>query len=84
MEGKNCKIMVVDDDQNIRDLLITVLQGNELFRSSVVTADNCDTALNILRKDDRYDLVISDYKMEKWMASSFSAQFVKSFQISNG
>lgn len=55
------KILVVDDERNITDILATILKSRGY---SVGTADNGKDAIEILKKES-YDLVISDIRMPK-------------------
>ncbi|MDD3594364.1 MAG: response regulator [Candidatus Gastranaerophilales bacterium] len=53
------KILAVDDEENNLQLLNRTLRRNY----TVVTADNGIAALEILKKDPEFDMIISDHKM---------------------
>jgi DNA-binding NtrC family response regulator len=53
------KILVVDDEEDARELFYTILSGEGY---TVTLANNGEAALNLL-KGDPYDLVITDIKM---------------------
>lgn len=52
-------VLVVDDEENVRELLVDVLRANGYCASSV---DNGRDALQMLRLVD-YDLVVTDFHM---------------------
>ena len=54
--GKYAKILLVDDDDDLRDLLQTVLRSN---CHSVVGAPDCSTAIQLLKSQD-FDVVLLD------------------------
>jgi DNA-binding response OmpR family regulator len=53
------KILVVDDEEDARELFYTILSGEGY---DVTLANDGEAALNVLNKDP-YDLVITDIKM---------------------
>ena len=59
---KDAKIVVVDDDQDIRDSLQAILEGNQF---TVTTAANKTEGLATI-KDVKPDLAILDVMMETW------------------
>ena len=59
---KNAKIVVVDDDQDIRDSLQAILEGNQF---TVATAANKTEGMQTI-KDINPDLAILDVMMDTW------------------
>lgn len=59
---KNAKIVVVDDDQDIRDSLQAILEGNQFI---VTTAANKIEGMKTIR-DINPDLAILDVMMDTW------------------
>jgi two-component system response regulator PilR (NtrC family) len=59
MFQKNIKILLVDDDNSLRDMLSIVLKKEGY---DVVSLENAMLALKILKKRS-FDLIISDIKM---------------------
>jgi len=59
---KNAKIVVVDDDQDIRDSLQAILEGNQFI---VTTAANKIEGMKTIR-DINPDLAIQDVMMDTW------------------
>ena len=60
MDNQNIKMLVVDDDPFVRDMLGMILQSNEY---EVDTAGNGSEALNKIDADKSFNLVISDMNM---------------------
>lgn len=60
MDERIIKIMVVDDDPFVRELLSTILEGSGY---AIVTAENGLDALENYRKDPTIDLIVSDVNM---------------------
>jgi len=60
MNAHIVKIMVVDDDPFVRELLSTILEGSG-YR--IVTAENGLDALDKYRNDPTIDLIVSDVNM---------------------
>lgn len=60
------KVLVVDDEP---DILYVIKARIESIGHQVVTADDGEKAFEILKKE-RFDLVISDVVMRRWMVSS--------------
>jgi two-component system, sensor histidine kinase and response regulator len=58
--GAGRRILVVDDLRPSRESLVNKLK---LFEFEVVAVDGVDTALDTLRKDSRFDLVLADEHM---------------------
>lgn len=54
------KILVVDDDINMREMIVSVLMTNDNYE--VAEAKDAVDAIEILKKRD-FDLIISDFKM---------------------
>ena len=59
---KNAKIVVIDDDQDIRDSLQVILESNQF---TVATAANRTEGMQII-KDIKPDLAILDVMMDTW------------------
>ena len=62
LDKKVHKILIVDDENDVLEALSMTLQSAEHFKSEVFTAQNAETALAELEKQD-FDLILSDYKM---------------------
>ena len=60
---ENAKIVVVDDDPDIRDSLQAILQGRQY---TVVTAANRTEGMDTI-KAEKPDLLILDVMMSSWM-----------------
>ncbi len=60
MHESRARILVVDDDANLLDLLVDTLNG---VGYQAVGVPDSVTALERLKKDEKYDLMISDIKM---------------------
>ncbi len=54
------KLLVVDDELLIRDLLYDHFTGKDY---QITTAQSAEDALKILEKNDNFDLVLTDLKM---------------------
>ena len=59
MENKTIHILIVDDDDRIRDLLKDYLTKNEYIVSTAENADNAKEKLNFLK----FDIIILDVMM---------------------
>lgn len=59
---KGKRILVVDDEKQIRDSIKSLLEDTELY--SVQTAQDGEAAINLL-KQQTFDLLITDYNMPK-------------------
>jgi DNA-binding response OmpR family regulator len=59
---KNAKIVVVDDDQDIRDSLQVILEGKQY---TVITAANKEEGMKKIRTE-KPDLAILDVMMSTW------------------
>lgn len=57
--NNNYKILVVDDDEDLRSVLVNILEASEY---NVKAAENGHTAGEMVQKE-RFDLVISDIQM---------------------
>jgi DNA-binding response OmpR family regulator len=68
------KILIVDDDEDIRDAVDDILRG-EGFRTSL--AANGAEALELLRADTSYDLVILDLMMPVMSGEEFCAEWAR-------
>jgi len=60
MVEKMLKILVVDDDKNIRDLIKMAFES----KYEVDTANSAEKALELIKEKD-FDIIISDYNMSK-------------------
>jgi PAS domain S-box-containing protein len=56
----HANILVVDDDDDVRDLVVSML---EELGYQVTAADNGRTALDLLSRDSRFDLLLADVAM---------------------
>lgn len=61
-DGERYKILVVDDNQNVLNLLQITLEGAKKFDSDIQVAENAEEALELF-EDDIFDLVLTDQKM---------------------
>ena len=61
-DGLDCTVLVVDDDQHLRELFVMVLENNGY---QVVPAENVTQARALL-VDRRFSLVITDYEMPEF------------------
>lgn len=64
MDERSFKILVVDDDLDVRTLLKLALEKVQEYDCNVVTSGDGNNALELLRENNDIDMVISDYKME--------------------
>ncbi|SMF36377.1 two-component system, response regulator FlrC [Alteromonadaceae bacterium Bs31] len=69
----NARLLVVEDDANLREALVDTLQ---LEGFEVSEAENAEKALEILERDSSIDLLISDVNMGK-MSGHDLLQFVR-------
>lgn len=60
MSSQSAKILVVEDDRDLREAVVDTLQL-EGFR--VLQAENAEIAVDLLKKDNCLDLIISDVNM---------------------
>lgn len=60
MAEKKKRIMVVDDEKNLRDLFTTVLKKEGY---DVVAADSPEEALPIIAEEENFDLILTDMTM---------------------
>ena len=58
---KTFKILIVDDEEMLQDLFELILIGE--FQCATTKAGNGLEAMELLRKGQEFDLIISDYKM---------------------
>lgn len=68
-------ILIIDDDDNLRDGLITLLEANGYNSKG---AENGKIALNIL-EDEIFDLIITDYRMQEMDGMHFLKAIQKQF-----
>jgi CheY-like chemotaxis protein len=59
----NKKILVVDDDESVRELLSLILR---ILGYEVILAENWEQALNLLRSE-RFDVLFTDFRMPQAM-----------------
>lgn len=62
-EEESYRILIVDDEKEVLSLLQMTLENAKRFNSTVKTAEDGETALNMM-KEESFDLIISDHKME--------------------
>jgi CheY-like chemotaxis protein len=62
-KGEKLSVLVVDDESDIRDTLITFLEMMELFTLIVQSPDGSDASLKL--KNMSFDFVITDLMMPK-------------------
>ncbi len=60
---KTPRILIVDDDPSIRTMLGLILKENDSF--DVITAEDGEQALDMVKKKERIDVVLSDIQMPK-------------------
>lgn len=60
---KKFKILIVEDEEMLLDLFEMLISGE--FDCEITTATNGNEAMEILKMDSTFDLIISDYKMPK-------------------
>jgi len=65
-----CKILFVDDDENI----LSALQRNLRKSYEVVTAASAGLALQILQQDPSFAVIVSDYRMPVMNGAEFLSQ----------
>jgi two-component system response regulator YesN len=63
-------ILIVDDEKEIREGLKTVIPWNEYGIDIVLTADDGDTALSIV-KENHVDIILTDIKMNRMSGLEF-------------
>ncbi len=56
------KILIVDDEEDIRDSLLLTLKKYEDLETQIITATNGDDALTKMMNEE-FDMVIADFKM---------------------
>lgn len=61
--NEKISVLVVDDEPNIRDTLITFLDMMEIFTTIVQASDGAEASLKL--KNQTFDLVITDLMMPK-------------------
>lgn len=55
------RILLIDDYDDIREVLSLILQG--IYDCEIVEKASGNSAINLLKQDQKFDLVISDYNM---------------------
>ena len=70
---EQAKIVIVDDDQDIRDTLQHILEGRQY---TVITAANKEEGLEKIR-DEKPDLTMLDVMMETWQDGFEMARILK-------
>ncbi len=58
---KTFKILIVDDEEMLQDLFELILIAE--FECLTTKANNGQEAIELLKKGEKFDLIISDYKM---------------------
>ncbi len=61
-EEKSFNILVVDDDKDLRELLVTLIGGTKKINAKVVSASSGEEALERLESEN-YDLILVDQRM---------------------
>ena len=69
------KILIIDDDDNLRDGLTTLLEAQDY---DVDGAQNGKVALNLL-EENIYDLILTDYRMQEMDGMSFLKKIQRQF-----
>lgn len=62
-KNQKLSVLVVDDEEDIRDTLVTFLEMMELFTFIVQSPDGSDASLKL--KNQKFDFVITDLMMPK-------------------
>lgn len=62
-QNEKLNVLVVDDEDDIRDTLITFLEMMEIFTSILQSSDGFDASLKI--KNQSFDFIITDLMMPK-------------------
>lgn len=62
-KGEKLSVLVVDDESDIRDTLVTFLEMMELFTIIVQSPDGSDASMKL--KNMKFDFVITDLMMPK-------------------
>lgn len=57
---KNAKILIIEDEQDIRDLISFQLKS---YGHQVLTAESADNAISIIERDEKIDLFIVDWML---------------------
>jgi CheY-like chemotaxis protein len=60
---KKFKILIADDEEMLLELFEMLISGE--FECEITTATNGTEAMDILKMDSNFQLIISDYKMPK-------------------
>ena len=58
---EKCRVLFVEDNEDFRRLVIDFLEGK--FRFKLVVARSGDEAIRLMSRDERFDIVITDYFM---------------------
>tara|TARA_B100001121_G_scaffold292130_1_gene293512 strand:- start:323 stop:1000 length:678 start_codon:yes stop_codon:yes gene_type:complete len=77
MENKTIHILIVDDDDRIRDLLKDYLTKNEYIVSTAENADNAKEKLNFLK----FDIIILDVMMPGQNGYELTKEIKKNMRI---
>lgn len=64
LDGKVHRILIVDDEKDVLEVLAMTFRNAELFKSEISIAENAKKALIELQKHE-FDLILSDFRMPK-------------------
>ncbi|MBP0485215.1 PAS domain-containing hybrid sensor histidine kinase/response regulator [Sagittula salina] len=70
----NCRILLVEDDEDVRSVLMAVLRNDGY---DVAPAESGDAALDIFKADPNFDLVVSDIVMPGQLQGSGLARMIR-------
>ncbi len=60
MSNKNIKLLIIDDEEQMRKVLSYIIQNSELMVSDILESSSANEAMNIF-KDNKVDIIICDY-----------------------
>jgi DNA-binding response OmpR family regulator len=70
MTERKRRILIIDDDDSLRELLLEILESGDF---SVFCCSDADQALKVF-KEDSYDLVITDFGLPRISGLELAAQ----------